>query len=98
MPTYYENGILSWNFFGLWNLSLNLNFLAVFIPSFFRWSIEDVWNWGWGLANSEDIAAALDPDAFFEYDAMFAFLTGNAFNPFGWFYAEFKILVDALAG
>jgi hypothetical protein len=58
--------------------------------------VVDVYNWFINLAFSDDIVHDLDFDTNFEYQNMFNFLTGNQFNPFGWFYNDFYNVVNAV--
>ena len=59
-------------------------------------SYGEVWAWGWGLATDDNITHTFDFDNNFTYDNMYALLTGNEYNPFGFFLTALGLAVDVL--
>lgn len=96
MPVLYPQANYVINFFGIFSFNINMSIINLFIPDFLDKSYSDVYTWGVGLITDDDITGTYDLDNYFSYDAVYALLTGNQLNPFGFFATALGVAVDVM--
>jgi len=91
-------GNLPFKFLGYQLFAINLDLLYVFVPTDLRFDVGDVYDWVMWVAQGDNILQVFDFDSHFEYAAVYALLTGNKLNPFGWFATNFNVVANAVTG